>query len=129
MADRDCVFAAAYCTALAHGQDPGSFEIVYNQLKYYEKTFRAVFVQYKDDSLSSDQGKKRRKFKVHDFIYLFIITLLQVCQGSASNWCLQPKNTSYTYVIITLTNYNLAIVFESLMVMMVKLVPIVYADQ
>ena len=29
MADRDCVFAAAYCTALAHGQDPGSF--VYNQ--------------------------------------------------------------------------------------------------
>ena len=29
MADHDCVFAAAYCTALAHGQDPGSF--VYNQ--------------------------------------------------------------------------------------------------
>ena len=57
MADRDCVFAAAYCTALAHGQDPESFE--YNQLKYYEKTFRAVFVQYEDDSLSSDQGKKR----------------------------------------------------------------------
>ena len=49
------------------------------------------------------------------FIYLFIITLWQVCQGSASNWCLQPKNTSYTYIIITLTNYNLAIVFESLM--------------
>ena len=54
--------------------------------------------------------------KLYLFIYLFIITLWQVCQGSASNWCLQPKNTSYTYIIITLTNYNLAIVFESLMV-------------
>ena len=48
MADRDCVFAPAYCTALVHGKDPGSF--LHDQLKYYEKTFRAMFVQYEDDS-------------------------------------------------------------------------------
>ena len=59
-----------------------------------------------------------RQFNNRDrhFFIIFIITLWQVCQGSASNWYLQPKNTSYTYIIITLTNYNLAIVFESLMV-------------
>ena len=29
-------------------------------------------------------------------IYLFIIALWQVCQGSASNWCLQPETQIVT---------------------------------
>ena len=88
----------AYATQIRLNISDGVFEVTHiNESTLLTVVMYGFLVQTGKNVF---QGYAHPGWIIYLFIYLFyfIITLWQVCQGSASNWCLQPK----TQVIHTL---------------------------